>query len=144
MNMNEFEVTIKNLSDEIAMNKEILDTAISAPIANYSGMPGGGTGELTTVEAAAANQEARRNEISLLEQDYKELSLVMLKVKRALASLGEEEREILTDHYVNNKKWTAISLTRFCSITAARQKAKRAIAKMALAILILMAPFQVH
>ncbi len=133
-NFKEFEVAAENLAAEIEIATGIHAAEVAAPIANYSGMPGGGSGELTTVENFAARREELCQRIIRLKNDYQEISLQVQKIKRALEALEEEERYIVEQHYILHRKWVQVATKGFCSVPGARQKGKKIIKKIALMI----------
>lgn len=133
-NFREFEVAAENLAAEIQTTNEIHEAEVAAPISNYSGLPGGGSGELTTVENFAARREELCYKIMRLKNDYREISLRVEKIKRAIAALGDEERYIVEQHYIFHRGWVQVATKGFCSVPGARQRGKKAVRKIALMI----------
>lgn len=133
---NDFTKAINNITDDIKMlaSEIASDDDVAAPIAKYSGMPGGGNSELNAVECSVAHRIACETKIAQLKADKAELVRVVSKIDRAINSLDNESADIIKSYYVNNKSWQEIANKHHYSEEWSRKKSNKAIKRMALFI----------
>lgn len=85
------------------------ELAVGAPIAKYSGMPGGGTGELTNVESMADRREKIQQRISTALEEANRLDHIVSMVERSINLLPSEDRMIIEMRFKENKSWMMIA-----------------------------------
>ena len=126
--------TWQSAIDAWAEEKADIDAELaSIPVAvsKYGGEPGGGTGELNTVESLA-NRRMKFTERALsIEQDTRELKRVMKNIDTAIRSLDDESRQLVEMHYICGKTWMEVADALGYSESGAKQKGYRAITKVA-------------
>lgn len=106
-NLNRFKATASNKREQAEMLKAEL--AVGAPIAKYSGMPGGGTGELTNVESMADRREKIQQRISTALEEANRLDHIVSMVERSINLLPSEDRMIIEMRFKENKSWMMIA-----------------------------------
>lgn len=133
---NDFIKAINNIADDIKVLASEIDNDedIAAPIAKYSGMPGGGSSELNAVERFASRRMERKAKIAQLKADKAELARVVSKIERAINSLDNESADIIKSYYISNKSWLEIANKHHYSEEWTRKKSNKAIKRMALFI----------
>lgn len=107
---------------------------VPVAVSRYGDEPGGGTGELNVVERQAQMRLQDRERLAEIEQDTKDLSRIMTRVKNAVDSLEAESQTIVWRHYVHGDSWYDIAAAMHYSTTAVKQRGYRAIGCLALII----------
>jgi len=129
-NYNMLFITRENL---MRMVKDLQDEMIpSAPVARYGNMPSGGTGELNSVESMADGNMMRDKRIRQMEQDIEHINRLFEMLSRSIGALDQAEQEILHDAYIDGKSWGEIGRDRYITEKWARQRAGKAIRKVAM------------
>lgn len=128
---NFFKKSVENMNQSIAALKDYLNNGTAAPIAQYGDDTHGGGSELNAVELAAEKRRECHNELydTILNRDL--LQLKIDEIDRAIASLDDEEREIITEHYFENDSWEHIGHKRNYSEQWARKKGSKALKQVA-------------
>lgn len=127
---NYFKIMIANLEEDKRDYTHLL-SGCSVPIARYGDATGGGSGELNQTEAAASARSKIEAELQRVELNLQELYAVVNKVDRALAALGQIERDAIRGYYMDKKSWEQVGIDLDCTGKTARSKAWRGIADMA-------------
>lgn len=128
---NQFKITIENLNDEIAAQERLLETDVTAGISKYGDEPGGGTPELNSVESAAYRHEMIIKRISEMELNVTSIKRILRKVDRAIEGLSEENRQLITDYYIEGMSWRQIGTANYLTEKWARDKGNKAIKEIA-------------
>lgn len=105
-NLDRFKATAANKREQAEMWKSEL--SIDVPIAKYSGMPGGGTGDLTSTESAAAHREDKKKRISTALKEAERLDHIVSMVERSINLLSTEDRLIIEMRFREHKSWMQI------------------------------------
>ena len=127
----QFKVTVTNLKDDIDTWQQIIDSEIVAPIAKYDSQPGGGTSELSTVEAAAARREKVADMIIKNKESIRNIERIIRKVDRAIEELKPDDKFLIKGHFIEHKSWGELSAEKFFTEKWARERSRKAIKKMA-------------
>jgi DNA-directed RNA polymerase specialized sigma subunit len=130
---NNFKAMVTAMDDDIKTQARLLDQAedLTAPIAKYDGMPRGGSSPLTAVESAAQDRIRRKYAICQEQLNRDEVQRIIDRINRALHSLPQEEREVLTEFYIEQQSWEQIGDSHHYSERWARDKAGKALKNMA-------------
>ncbi|BAL83538.1 hypothetical protein SELR_18300 [Selenomonas ruminantium subsp. lactilytica TAM6421] len=129
-NYNQFKITIENLNEEIRACEEMQELDVTAGIARYSDMPGGGFSELGSVESSAAKHEARAEHIESMKQSVQAIERTLRKIDRSLNGLTGIEANLITGHYIERKTWAELGNENFYTEKWARVHGGRAVKKM--------------
>lgn len=135
-NYNKFIVAAKNLSNDIVTAEQFLVQSddIAAAVAKYGDEPGGGSSELTTVEAAAERHMDLQRNIVKMKRNLSQLQRLIAKIDRALESLDSEDRAIVQEFTIENKSAIEVANRHFYSERWVRTRAKNAMKEIALMI----------
>ena len=119
-----------------AWEKERIDierelASVPVAVSKYGGEPGGGTGELNSVESLAERRIKLNKRAAAIEQDINELRRVMRNVDPALHALEDETMRIVDVHYIQGHTWMETAYAFDYSESAVKQKGYRAIGKIA-------------
>lgn len=130
---NNFKAMVDAMDEDIEAQTRLLDQAsdLTAPIAKYDGMPRGGSSPLTAVESAAQDRIRRQYAIYQERLNRDEVQRILDRINRALHSLPQEEREVLTEFYIEKKSWDQIGDSHHYSERWARDKGGKALKTMA-------------
>ena len=110
------------------IDKELASVPIA--ISKYGGEPGGGNGEMNSVECLAERRIKLNERVLTIEQDTRELLRVMKNIKTAIDSLDDETGHIIILHYINKRTWADIADMFAYSESSVKQKGYRAIGKL--------------
>ena len=125
---------LANMTDDLNIKKEELEASEPTAGTVKCGQTHGGTGELTTVEAAAARSEKIKADIVNLKHNHAELSRVLTKVDRALDALPDRDRDLVMRHFVNGEKWSDAALAIGYTDTWTRLRGNKLLASVADAV----------
>ena len=128
---NQFKVTIANLNDDIDAMEHAIEEDVAAPIANYGGMPGGGTPELNTVEAAAERHNKMKDMIHKDRESIQNIERILRKVDRAITELEPDDQFLIKGHFIDHRSWGELSAEKFFTEKWARERSRKAIKQMA-------------
>ncbi|MBR1693833.1 MAG: hypothetical protein IJ709_00285 [Selenomonas sp.] len=131
---NTFKAAVAGMNIDIEEQQRLLDKSeeLTAPIAQYSGMPRGGGGNgLNGVEAAAQDRIHRQNEIYRQMLNRDEIQRLIDKIDWALSTLPQEDQYILKEHYFDRISWEKIGNNHSYSERWAREKGGKALRKVA-------------
>jgi hypothetical protein len=128
---NQFKVTIANLNDDIDAMEHAIEEDVAAPIANYGGMPGGGTPELNTVEAAAERHNKMKDMIHKDRESIQNIERILRKVDRAITELKPDDQFLIKGHFIDHRSWGELSAEKFFTEKWARERSRKAIKQMA-------------
>ncbi len=128
-NLGRFKATAANKREQAELWKSEL--SIGAPIAKYSAMPGGGTGELTSTESAAAHRESIQQRINTALKEAERLEHIVNMVERSIELLPTEDRLIIEMRFKENKSWMMIASELNYSEKWTARKGNRAIKAIA-------------
>lgn len=131
--LNELKAYHENLQEEIFTKEELLRT-ISAPIAHYSMAPIGGGEGASRVENECERRAQIEDELKGLRMNKSTLAMKLSKIDRALARLDAESREIVTQRWMDGRKWEYIAVSLHCSPKSCRAKSSAALERLALMI----------
>ena len=124
---------LANLDKSIALKQKIMDD-VSAPISHYGGELGGGSGEMTSVEAAAANRERLEGEIQQMQTDKENIQNLLEQIDLAIDSLEDEDQKLIIGHYKERKTWETLSAEVYLTEKWARDRANFCIPDIAFTI----------
>jgi len=127
---NQFKVTIANLNDDIDAMEHAIEEDVAAPIANYGGMPGGGTPELNTVEAAAERHNKMKDMIHKDRESIQNIERILRKVDRAITELEPDDQFLIKGHFIDHRSWGELSAEKFFTEKWARERSRKAIKQM--------------
>ena len=130
----QIKVTIENLKDDITMWQEELELDIAAPITKYDSQPGGSMSPMTPVEAAAARHDKLIAMIRDNERQIKDLERIIRKIDRAIGGLEPDDQFLIRGHFIDRKKWGALSAEKFFTEKWARERSRKAIKEIAFMI----------
>lgn len=99
------QVTLANMQDDLRTLEQIATIKPAAPVSKYSDMPGGGTPELNSVEAAAERSMRLGRLIERKRKSVEPLELIIRKLTRAIACLNEQDRRLIQGHYFDGLLW---------------------------------------
>lgn len=116
----------KTIRDELAKNLDV-----AAPIAKYGGQAGGGSPELTTVEAAANRRGKKENLARRLDADADAIENRLKLVDMAISCLDDREQYLIKSYYFGKKTWVELAMDLYLSETWARKSGRRAVKTMA-------------
>lgn len=123
---NRYKIAIKNLAAQIAAYSE----NPAPPIAQYGNSPGGGSGELNSVEAAASRLIKAQSYVERLVLEKKNIELIVEQIDAALLGLSDQERHIVRGYYLEDKPWAKLATDCGYSTDWVRHKSGQAIKKM--------------
>ncbi len=130
---NQFKAAIENIQKEIEFQTKIMNE-VSTPISRYGAELGGGTGELTQVEAAATQRERIEEKIRSMKLDQMEIVNVLDKVDRAIDALDKDDKRLIDGYYKERMNWMDLSIELYMTEKWARERANKAIKGMAFTI----------
>lgn len=130
-NYRAFEAMRDNLKVSIEDNERLLESDVSAPIARYGDMPGGGTPELNFIESAAYRHSVIESRMDIMRENLKSVERTLQKINRALEALSSRDRNIVTAHYLNFKTWQEIGNEQYITEKWARDLGNDIVKKMA-------------
>lgn len=133
-NYNRFGITIENLRDDIKQKQKEIEHDVNAPISHYGNAPAGGKADLNTVESSASRHVAIRKEIDDTLSAIAEIELVMRKIDRAVSGLNDIDKRLITGHYIESASWEQLGDEMHYSEKWARERAGKAVKKMAIMI----------
>lgn len=116
----------KTIRDELVKNLDV-----AAPIAKYGGQAGGGSPELTTVEAAAARRSRKAELAERCDAQADAIESRLRLVDHALSCLDEREQYLIKGYYFDKKTWVELAMDLYLSGTWARKSGGRAVKTMA-------------
>lgn len=111
------------------IDKELASVPIA--ISKYGGEPGGGNGEMNSVERLAERRIKLNERVLTIEQDTRELLRVMKNIETAIGTLDDESKRLIVMHYIDGRTWMEVADALACSESGARQKGYRAVSKIA-------------
>ena len=104
---------------------------VSVAIARYGDNPGGGTGELSPTERAAAKRLLQKKELAARHHDIQEIERLHKDISNCLMAMHEDDARILKAHYIDGQSWYDLADEEGYSYSAIRQKGKRALHSLA-------------
>lgn len=130
---NQLRAKAENLKDDIESLKTEMAYDVAAPVSRYGNMPGGGTHELDSVEAAAVRHEKMENRIIENQRIIDKIEHLLRKVDRAFNTLTPDEQRLVYDGEImgRGKNWGQVAMDNYISKNWARNKASRAVKKIA-------------
>lgn len=133
---NDFYLAINSMKADVSVLSQQLVTNddMAAPIAKYTGMPGGGNPALNSVESSTARRLEKERQIKRIKNDIAELERVVAKIDRAISSLDRESADIIRLYYLDKRSWVEIAAKYHYSEEWTRKKSNKAIRRMALII----------
>lgn len=131
-----FQLAAKALADDISSKEELIQSSldVSAAVARYGDMPGGGNSELNGVEAACERHLQIQAEIESMKNDLAAVKSRLAKIDAALKVNDDVVRKMIEAYYMDGFSWEQISLTYHYSQRWCREKTKKAVKDMAVVI----------
>lgn len=128
-NLERFKATSANKREQVKLWREEL--SIDVPITRYSTMPGGGSGDLTSTESAAAHRENIKHRIAIALREAERLDHIVNMVERSINLLATEDRLIIEMRFKEHKSWMQIGDELNYSEKWAAKKGNKAIKSIA-------------
>lgn len=130
-NYNKLCAAVANLKDTIKIKEQLIALDVAAPISKYGDEPGGGSGELNVVEAAANRHMETRCEIADMQKRLACLELAIRKIDRAVDALSDEDRTLIRGYYFDEQDWNTLADNLGHSYSWAASRGARALRKVA-------------
>lgn len=127
----EFHATVENLHDEIEAQEKLLALDAAAPVVKYGDDTSGGSGELTSTEAAAARRMEIESSVMAKKLEAENIELTIRKVDRALSAISPQEKKLVEGYYINRESWRDLSVALFMTEKWASHLGNKAIKNMA-------------
>lgn len=127
----EFKATVDNLHDEIEAQEKLLALDAVAPTPKYGDDTSGGSGELTSTEAAAAQRIALEQSVREKKLEAERIERTIRKVDRALDAITPQEKKLVEGYYINRESWRDLSIALYMTEKWASHLGNKAIKNMA-------------
>lgn len=132
----QLKITVENLTEEIEAQKNLLQGE-SVAISRYDSQPGGGSSELSELnatEAAASRRIKIEQQISTMKKDKEEIERLLRKINRALEGLNDADKALVIGYYIDGYSWQQLSQQNYCSEKWVRDKGNKALKEIAFMI----------
>ena len=103
----------------------------SVAISRYGTDTGGGFSELNAVEKSAQRRMEKESELEGICEDIRKVKSLLHRMDIALDGIGEDDRELITMHYMKHYSWGEVARRFNYSEQWARKRAGRVIRTMA-------------